>query len=78
MATVELDLGAYQLGWHDSEEGYVFKSRKGLDEDIIREISWMKGEPEWMTKFRLHAYAPLCGDRCRNGVAVAPERHRLR
>jgi hypothetical protein len=38
MATVELDLGAYQLGWHDSEEGYVFKPRKVLNEDIIREM----------------------------------------
>ncbi|MCS7088384.1 MAG: Fe-S cluster assembly protein SufB [Thermoflexales bacterium] len=37
-------------------ENYVFKSRKGLDEQIIKEISWMKGEPEWMTKFRLAAF----------------------
>ncbi|MCS6774173.1 MAG: Fe-S cluster assembly protein SufB [Thermoflexales bacterium] len=37
-------------------ENYVFKSRKGLDEEIIKEISWMKGEPEWMTKFRLAAF----------------------
>ena len=56
MATVELDLGAYQLGWHDSEEGYVFKPRKGLNEDIIREMSKMKGEPHWMLDFRLKAY----------------------
>ncbi len=56
MATVELDLGAYQLGWHDSEEGYVFKPRKGLNEDIIRDMSKMKGEPHWMLDFRLKAY----------------------
>ena len=56
MATVELDLGAYQLGWHDSEEGYVFKPRKGLNEDIIREMSKMKNEPHWMLDFRLKAY----------------------
>ncbi len=56
MSTVDLDLGAYSLGWHDSEETTVFKARKGLDEDIIREMSTMKGEPEWMLQFRLKAY----------------------
>ena len=29
MATTELDLGKYQLGWSDVED-YVFKPRKGL------------------------------------------------
>ncbi|MGH9171499.1 MAG: Fe-S cluster assembly protein SufB [Acidimicrobiales bacterium] len=52
MATTELDLGRYQLGWSD-EEDYVFKPRKGLSEEIVREMSAMKHEPEWMTKFRL-------------------------
>lgn len=37
-------------------ENYVFKSRKGLDEKIVREISAMKNEPEWMLDFRLKAY----------------------
>jgi Fe-S cluster assembly scaffold protein SufB len=36
-------------------ENYVFKARKGLDEDVVREISWMKGEPEWMLDIRLKA-----------------------
>lgn len=36
-------------------ERYVFKARKGLDEDIVRQISYMKGEPEWMLEFRLKA-----------------------
>ncbi|HEX7100206.1 MAG TPA: Fe-S cluster assembly protein SufB [Acidimicrobiia bacterium] len=55
MATVDIDLGAYKLGWHD-EEDYVFKPQKGLNEDIIRQMSAMKGEPEWMLEFRLKAY----------------------
>ena len=55
MATVDLDLGAYQLGWHDEIE-YAFTPRKGLDEDVIREMSAMKKEPEWMLEFRLKAY----------------------
>ena len=52
MATTDLDLGRYQLGWSD-EEDYVFKPKKGLNEDIVREMSAMKKEPEWMLNFRL-------------------------
>lgn len=37
-------------------DNYAFKSRKGLDADMVREISRMKNEPEWMTEFRLKAY----------------------
>ncbi|MGH8871157.1 MAG: Fe-S cluster assembly protein SufB [Acidimicrobiia bacterium] len=55
MATVELELGAYQLGWRDEIE-YAFTPRKGLDENVIREMSAMKKEPEWMLEFRLKAY----------------------
>jgi len=54
MATTDLDLGRYQLGWSD-EEDYVFKPKKGLNESIVREMSEMKAEPEWMRKFRLRA-----------------------
>src|ERR687883_1873299 len=54
MATTELDLGRYQLGWSDVED-YVFKPKKGLNADIVQEMSWMKGEPDWMRKFRLRA-----------------------
>jgi len=52
MAITELDLGKYQLGWSDVED-YVFKPRKGLSEEIVREMSAMKGEPSWMLEFRL-------------------------
>jgi Fe-S cluster assembly protein SufB len=52
MAVTELDLGKYQLGWSDVED-YVFKPRKGLSEEIVREMSAMKGEPSWMLEFRL-------------------------
>ena len=55
MTTVDIDLGAYQLGWHD-EEDYVYKPEKGLSEQLIRDMSAMKGEPEWMLDFRLKAY----------------------
>lgn len=36
-------------------ENYVFKSQKGLNRNIVEEISRMKKEPEWMRKFRLKA-----------------------
>jgi len=54
-AAQELDLGRYQLGWSDVEDFYVFKPKKGINEDIVREMSWMKGEPQWMTERRLKA-----------------------
>ena len=37
------------------EENYVYKSGKGLNEGVVRELSGMKGEPEWMLKRRLQA-----------------------
>ena len=51
-ANTEIDLSKYQLGWSDDED-YVFKPTKGLNEDLVREISWMKGEPNWMRDFRV-------------------------
>jgi hypothetical protein len=44
----------YQYGW-SQPENYVFKSRKGLDHEIVDQISVMKGEPEWMRKLRHEA-----------------------
>jgi Fe-S cluster assembly protein SufB len=55
MATTELDLGRYKLGWSDVDDYYVFKPKRGLSEDIVKEMSWMKGEPQWMTDRRLKA-----------------------
>ncbi len=49
-------IGDYKYGFKDPEV-HVFKSRKGLDEEIVRQISSMKGEPEWMLRFRLKALA---------------------
>ncbi len=43
-------------GFHDDDVEYVFKSQKGLNEDIVRQISKMKNEPEWMTDIRVKAY----------------------
>jgi Fe-S cluster assembly protein SufB len=57
MSTIEdLDLGKYKLGWHDGVDDYVFTPKRGLTREIVEEMSWMKGEPDWMRKFRLRAY----------------------
>src|SRR5574341_571002 len=49
-----IDLDQYKWGFRDPEN-YVFRARKGLDRDVVAEISHMKGEPEWMRAFRLHS-----------------------
>ena len=36
-----------------TESKYVFKARKGVDSEIVSQISEMKGEPAWMRDFRL-------------------------
>ena len=53
-SNIGVDLSNYALGWSD-EEDYVFKPRRGLDGDIVREMSFMKKEPEWMLNFRLNS-----------------------
>ena len=55
MAVSDIDLGKYKLGWHDSTDNYIYTPKKGLNADVIRDISGHKEEPEWMTKFRLNA-----------------------
>jgi Fe-S cluster assembly protein SufB len=44
-----------KYGFHMAEN-YAFKSQKGLNADIVRQISAMKNEPAWMTEYRLQAY----------------------
>ena len=44
----------YKFGFNDPDVS-VFKSRKGLDEDVVRQISKIKDEPEWMLEYRLKA-----------------------
>ena len=44
----------YRFGWSDPAH-YVFQPKKGLSEEVVEEISFMKSEPAWMRKFRLKA-----------------------
>lgn len=54
VATVNRDY-ASKYGFADAED-YFFKAEKGLTPDVIRHMSAMKGEPEWMLDIRLKAY----------------------
>ena len=51
----EVGVGEYQFGFHDPTDKYVFKSRRGIDRDVVQQISEMKSEPAWMREFRLEA-----------------------
>ena len=47
-------VGEYQWGFHDNEVP-LFRADKGLSEDVVRQISGLKDEPEWMLEYRLEA-----------------------
>jgi Fe-S cluster assembly protein SufB len=51
----DVGVGEYQYGFHDPTDHYAYISRKGLDRDIVAQISVMKGEPQWMREFRLNS-----------------------
>ncbi|MFZ9817820.1 MAG: Fe-S cluster assembly protein SufB [Ilumatobacteraceae bacterium] len=54
MTTFDLDLSKYSLGWSDETE-YAFVPEKGINENVIEQISWWKGEPKWMRDLRLRS-----------------------
>ena len=45
----------YDFGWHDSDAAGSI-AKRGLSEEVVRDISAIKGEPEWMLAKRLKAY----------------------
>ncbi|MDP9832490.1 MULTISPECIES: Fe-S cluster assembly protein SufB [Trueperella] len=47
-------IGNYQYGWHD-EDPAAESAQRGLNEDVVRNISALKNEPEWMLNKRLRA-----------------------
>ena len=48
-------IGDYKFGFHTDTKP-VLHTGKGLNEEIVRKISALKNEPEWMLEFRLKAY----------------------
>src|SRR5690242_8213975 len=45
-------LGKYEYGWADRDVAGA-SARRGLNEDVVRDISAKKSEPEWMLEHRL-------------------------
>ena len=43
-----------KYGFADST-GYLEHSHKGINEDVVKEISRLRNEPIWMEEFRLRA-----------------------
>jgi len=48
------EIGEYKYGFHDKDVS-IFRSERGLTPEIVKEISRMKEEPQWMLDFRLKA-----------------------
>jgi len=48
----DLGLDEYKYGFVD-EEKHVFRTEPGLTEEVVRQVSAQKDEPEWMLQFRL-------------------------
>ncbi len=46
------DLGRYEYGWADSDTAGA-TAKRGLSEDVVRDISSRKSEPQWMLDLRL-------------------------
>lgn len=51
---IELENKEYQYGFYTDIESETFPV--GLNEDIVRAISLKKGEPKWMTDWRIEAF----------------------
>ena len=45
-------IGNYEFGWHDDDAAGLI-ARRGLSEEVVRDISALKNEPEWMLEMRL-------------------------
>jgi len=48
----DIDRSIYNI---KNEDNYSFKMQKGLNREIVEEISKMKNEPQWMLEYRLKA-----------------------
>ena len=48
-------VGEYKAGWHDPENSTI-RFDFGLSEEVVRQISELKEEPEWMTDIRVKAF----------------------
>ncbi len=49
------DLGTYEFGWSDSDKAGQ-SARRGISEEVVKDISGLKDEPAWMLERRLKGY----------------------
>ncbi|NCQ65683.1 MAG: Fe-S cluster assembly protein SufB [Candidatus Pacebacteria bacterium] len=49
-------IDSYEHGFSYSTDSYKYILKPGLNEGVVKEISGIKNEPEWMLKIRLEAY----------------------
>ena len=52
--TPDVDVGDYKFGFSYPDQS-VYKTKKGLDEEVVRAISHHKDEPDWMLQYRLRS-----------------------
>ena len=55
MSNDKIEFSEYKYGFSD-EDTSIVKTKVGLNQDVIREISKLKHEPDWMLEFRLKSY----------------------
>ena len=56
IAHPELDgIGNYEYGWADKNETSD-NAKRGISEEVVRDISGLKSEPQWMLDRRLKGY----------------------
>ena len=55
MSDDRIEFSEYKYGFSDKDTSIV-KTKVGLNQDVIREISKLKHEPDWMLEFRLKSY----------------------
>jgi Fe-S cluster assembly protein SufB len=48
-------VGDYKYGFHDPENATI-RFDSGLSEQVVRDISELKNEPQWMTDMRVKAF----------------------
>ncbi len=53
----QFDIATGEINKYDfrNEEKYIYKARKGVDAEIVSQISDMKNEPQWMRDYRLES-----------------------
>jgi Fe-S cluster assembly protein SufB len=56
MTTENLEMDYSKYDFKDSTELYVHLSKKGLSREVVKSISKLKDEPQWMLDFRLRSY----------------------